>query len=346
MKKNFKKRTAFISALVLAVSCLGTTAFAFDSDYKLAETYTSVVNSTITSADQVDWYKFTVTSADLPSVCSITLQIPDSCVYNFDLRYSASSSARPSVVSNETYVGGKRQRMMSKILNDAGTYYVRVYSQNGTKSSLDDYKLSISYNNSSTHTFALTKIGTKVELPDWASCADLLGNYTFKRTFYSATTGRTYENACAFLDTEYTSEKTSDYDSTFKATPEQTAIGANYIYSGDLMTNSKFKVVNDKIYTIEELMYYLHELDEPIIFYLNYEPMDEYQFWKKYVILNSVNIANNTISYYFPSDDNFITVDYDEFIVDGIDYSGIKSTFKGTSIVNSNEARRFQQIFD
>ena len=56
----------------------------------------------------------------------------------------------------------------------------------------------------------------------------------------------------------YTTDNQSTTTSENKGTPEQTAIAADYIYSGDLLLTPKFKVENNKIYEIHELMEYIH----------------------------------------------------------------------------------------
>lgn len=349
MSKSIKRRLSFIMAFAVIISCLGSvTSFAFDNGYDYATTYSSAVTEYITSASQTDWYQFTLTADEVPTAYSITLKIPDDCVYNFDLRHLATDAdegARPTIISNETIVSAARNRRMSGVFTEAGTYFVRVYSQNGTTSSLDNYKLTISYNKNGTYGFLYDNDLPTGETTDWSICADMLGSYTFDRIIKYATNDRTYQNAYTFVSTNYDSDSQSGYGTALKATPAQTAIAADYIFSGDLMSNPKFKVETNKIYEIEELMYYLWDLSEPIIFYLENTAIP-YDAFKKYVILEEVNIGENTITYYNPSDGSETTVDYDEFLTDGFTYSGVPVTYSGTNIIDANSLRAVQPIYN
>lgn len=349
MKTNLKNKIAAILTAAITVTSFGTmNAFAFDVGYRSATEYVAKVDEYIESPTQNDWYKFTVTAEQIPTSYTITLGIPSSCVYNFDLRYQDSSSSRPIVVSNETIVSSTRKRTMRGIITEAGTYYVRIYSQNGTTSAMDSYNLSISYENknkSCTYGYDVKNYPI-AESTDWTVCADILGNYTLESQIHAISCDRNYKNAYTFISTNYDSDDESGYATAVKATPEQTAIAASYVYSGDVMRNPKFTVENDKIYTIDELMYYLWDLDQPIIFYLTSPTMPTFDLLKKYVILRDVNIGRNTITYYNPSSGNKETMDYDEFLSDGFLYSGLQVTYSGTNILNSNARRRIQAIYN
>lgn len=337
-------------ALACTVACFnGTVSFAFDNGYNSAATYTNTVSSRITSASQVDWYKFEVTADEVPTSYSVTLKVPTDCMYNFDVRFrAANSTGRPIVLDNETIVSGTRRRTGRGMLREPGTYYVRVYSQNGTVDGDENYNLTLSYEKNGTCSVSYPYSGRNIpvaESTDWSVCADMLGNYTFNRTFPSASSGRNYMNAYTFMTTNYESDNQSGYANKKKMTPQQTAIAADYIFSGDLMQNPKFKVEENKIYTIDELMYYLYVLDEPIIFYLaNAEiPANAY---KKYVILKDVNIGINEITYVNPSDGKETTIDYNEFLDEGFEYSDEMVQYTGTNIINANTPRRFQAIYN
>lgn len=345
--KKFKKAAAFISTLALAISCLSCTVFAFDNGYNHATEYTgSTLSNCITSATQTDWYKFTLASDEVPTNCTLTLTIPDNCVYNLDLRYREGSSGRPKVIANESTVSKTRRRTIRKVLTEPGTYFVRVYSQNGTKDTLDSYSLKISYgkNTSRMLTFTTTNLA-QVGLEDWAVCAQLLGNYTLTNNFPGITTTRNYKNASVFVKTNYESDNLADYSSEKKATPEQTAIAADYFYSGDLMINPRFKAETNKIYSMAELMNYVGVLNEPVIFYLEH-PQSSLKAYKKYVILKDINIGANTITYYNPSSNATETVDYDDFLTNGFEYAEEQVVYSGTNIVNTNSYEQFQAIYN
>lgn len=349
MSKSTKRKLSFVMAFALIISCFGSiTSFAFDEGHYYADTYTGAVTSYITSASQTDWYQFTLTAEEVPTAYSITLKIPSSCVYNFDLRHRATGEdedVRPMIVSNETLVTGSRNRTMHGVLTEPGTYFVRVYSQNGTTSSMDNYKLTVSYDKDGTYGFMYDNNLPTGETTDWSICADMLGQYTFDRIIKYATNNRNYQNAYTFISTNYDSDSQSGYGTALKATPAQTSIAADYIFSGDLMSKPKFKVENNKIYEIEELMYYVWDLSQPVIFYLENSAIP-YDAFKKYVILEDANIGENTITYYNPSDGSRTTVDYDEFLTDGFTYSGVPVTYSGTNIVDANNVRAVQPIYN
>lgn len=347
MRKSASRKFSFAIALALIITCFsGITSFAFINGYNNATEYTSAITSYITSTSQNDWYKFTITADEVPTAYSITLKIPDDCVYNFDLRYRATdSTSRPSIISNETIVNGSRSRKMTGVFTDVGTYFVRVYSQNGTTNSSESYRLTISYNKNSTHGFNYGTGLPSADVADWSVCADMLGNYTFDNNIKYATNNRTYQNAYTFIMSNYESDSASEYSNEDKASPEQTAIASDYIYSGDIMLNPKFKVETGKIYEIEELMYYVWGLNEPIIFYLD-NTTYQLPIFTKYVILRDVNIGNNTITYYYPNSGNTVTVDYDDFLTDGITYATVPLTYRGTNIVDANSVKAVQPIYN
>ena len=345
MSKTVKKRLSLITVFAIIITCFGNMALAFDNGYKDATEYTTSVTDYITSESQVDWYKFTLSADQVPAPYSITLVVPDDCLYNFDLRYRSGSTGRPSVLSNTTITNSARRKIMKGVFNEAGTYFVRIYSQNGTYSSANSYKLTVSHNKNGTRTFAHNKDFPQAESTDWCVCADILGNYTFEYMFQSAVTGRNYENAYAFITSDYASDSPNGFSGGVKATPEQMAIAADYIYSGDLMLNPRFKVETDKIYEIEELMNYLWGFNQPVVFYLA-PPTIAFDGLKKYVILEDVNIGRNTISYFNPSSKNEETVDYDDFLLNGFVYGGVNVLYNGTNILNSNTPSRIQIYYN
>ena len=151
--------------------------------------------------------------------------------------------------------------------------------------------------------------------------------------------------------TNYEFDDEEYYASEDRGTPEQTAAAANYIYSGDVMANPKFEVENNKIYTIEELMQFLAQYDQPVIFYLDnvdYITMlpDVAGTFKRYVILEKVNIGHNSITYYYPDTNDRVTVNYDDFLLNGIKYGNIKLTYKGTNILERNYRTALQPVYN
>lgn len=337
-----------MAIIVAIINLCSINVFAFTSGYNGATELSGNINGYITSSTQNDWYKFTVTSDQVPTAYSVTLRIPAECVYNFDLRYrEANSTSRPAVISNETIVTGSRSRVMRGVFTTPGTYFIRIYSQNGTTSNLESYRISKSFNKDATYTLSYATTLPSAETADWSICADIAGNYIFNNIITNSSTNRNYKNAYTFVVSDYTSDNQDDYTNNDKATPEETAIAADYIYAGDVLQKNKFEVENNKIYSIEELMQYVWEYSQPIIFYLDNEQYSSIlPAFKKYVILEELNIGENTITYYYPSSGNRVTVDYDDFIRDGIMYTTIPLTYKGTNIVQRNYKTEVQAIYD
>ena len=322
------------------------TSLAFVNGYKTAEEYTAQTNGYIETANQNDWYKFTLTEDEVPTTYSVSLKIPSSCVYNFDLRYrTANSNERPKIISNETHVNGSRNRRMSGVLTDPGTYYVRIFSQNGTVSTSDNYKIMISYGKNRTNSLGFIGDFPVGVSTDWCICADMMGNHLLEKNLYNFSSNRNYKNASVFIESNYESDDASEYTANKKGTPEETAIATNYIYSGDILLNPKVGVETNKIYTISELANFIWEYDDPIIFFLE-NPQINLGYYKKYIILDAINIGENTITYYYPQSGNKVTVDYNDFLLNGINVDGVELTYSGTNIVNLHSPRRPQVIYN
>lgn len=345
MRQKLKKKLSLLMALACTVACFnGTVSFAFDNGYNSAATYTNTVSSRITSASQVDWYKFEVTADEVPTSYGVTLKVPTDCMYNFDVRFrAANSTERPMVLENETIVSATKRRSVRGVLTEPGTYFVRVYSQNGSVDGDENYNLSISYGKDGTCAFTYENNLPESVFADWSVCATMLGKYTFGENIKYATNDRNYKNAYRFVTSNYTADNQTI--GLTKATPEQTAIAADYVYSGDLMVNPKFKVETNKVYSIEELMYYLWALREPIIFYLT-DSADTGNAYKKYIILKDVNIGENMISYYDPWIQDYETINYTQFKSQGILCSDVYVTYSGTNIIDSNAPRAIQAIYN
>lgn len=350
--KAIRKLTLIAAVAAISTVICGISASAFVEGYENATELTSSVTASITRDGQNDWYQFTLTADQVPTPYSLNLKIPTGCVYNFDLRYrEADSEERPTVVSNETFVTGARNRTMYGVFTQPGTYFVRVYSQDGNYSGIDTYKITKSYNKTTTYSMSYGNDMQQLEVNDWVSCADILGNFTYNKRFKKSSSGRNYKNAYAFVMTNYEFDDEEYYASEDRGTPEQTAAAANYIYSGDVMANPKFEVENNKIYTIEELMQFLAQYDQPVIFYLDnvdYITMlpDVAGTFKRYVILEKVNIGHNSITYYYPDTNDRVTVNYDDFLLNGIKYGNIKLTYKGTNILERNYRTALQPVYN
>lgn len=350
--KNLKKRISLTLIMAIAVSCFcGINAFAFVNGYNSAtELGTSAITAYLESASQNDWYKFTLTEAEVPTGCRITLRVPTNCVYNFDLRYrEASTRNRPSIISNETFVSASGQRQINKVLTAPGTYFIRVYSQNGTFSSTDSYRINKNAVKNTTYEMSFGSNLPDNSEVDWAICADLAGNYLYKRTFYSGTTSRNYSNAGAFVMTNHTSDNASDFSPEKKPTPAETADAANYIYSGDVLENPRFEAQTGNILNIEDITKYFVEYDQPVVLFLDCQ---EYlgttieSATRLYRIIEDVNIGTNTITYYNFVNHNSVTVDYDDFLIDGIITLGLNSTYRGTNIVPATYRHRVQPAYN
>ena len=346
MKKS--RKLAFVLTLALVFSCFGSiTSFALDNGYRGAMEYTGRVTDYLSSATETEWYQFTLTADDVATPYSVALKSSGSCIYSFDFWYRSGTSGLPSVVSNEVTVARNGTRTMSGVLTEPGTYFVRVYFLSGTVSTLNTYRLTIGYDKNETRDF-IYNYGSNfpsATYADWAICADGIGNYTFDTTIKDFATNRNYKNAYTFVTSNYTSDSEGGYENTVKATPEQVAIAANYVYSGSLMAKPKFKAETNKQYTIEELMYYLYELDEPMIFYAQNEIIDMPEL-KKYVLLESVNIGQDIIRYIDPYTGRSATISYSEFTENGISAGNSYYKYSGTNIVNTNMPRPVQPVYN
>ena len=347
MKKS--RKLAFVLTLALVFSCFGSiTSFAFDNGFRGATEYTGKVTDYLSSATETEWYQFTLTADDVATPYSVSLKSSGSCRYSFDLWYRSGSSGRPSVVSNEvTVTRSGDTRTMSGVLTEPGTYFVRVYFLSGTVSTLNTYRLIIKHDRDETRGF-IYDYGTSfppATYADWAVCADILGNYTFGTTIKDFATNRNYKNAGAFIISNYTSDSEGSYENTVKATPEQVATAANYVYSGGLMTKPKFKLETNKKYTVEEIMYYVYELDEPMIFYAQNEIVDMPEL-KRYIVLDSINIGQDTMRYIDPYTGMYSTISYSGFITNGIQAGSSYYVYSGTNIVNTNMPRPVQPAYN
>ena len=348
MKKS--RKLAFVLTLALVFSCFGSiTSFALDNGYRGAMEYTGRVTDYLSSATETEWYQFTLTADDVATPYSVSLKSSGSCIYSFDFWYRSGTSGLPSVVSNE--VTGTRSgdtRTMSGVLTEPGTYFVRVYFLSGTVSTLNTYRLTINHNKTSTIDFFYNST-PETEKGDWAACADLLGNYTYNSIIKDSATNRNYKNAYSFVTSNYTSDAESGYASPIRRnTFDNTVIAANYVYSGSLMTKPKFKLETNKIYSIEELMYYLYELDQPIIFCMSSAEFPNSSTFRRYVMLEGVNIGSGFIRYYDPASGGSTYLEYSEFLTDGFpcEDDGTSIKFTGTSIVNTNLPRPVQPIYN
>lgn len=350
--KNLKKRISLTLIMAIAVSCFcGINAFAFVNGYNSAtELGSSAITAYLESASQNDWYKFTLTEAEVPTGCRITLRVPTNCVYNFDLRYrEASTRNRPLIISNETFVSASGQRQMNRVLTAPGTYFIRVYSQNGTFSNTNSYRINKAALKNDSYDMSFGLNPPENSDIDWAICADFAGNYLYKQTFNSATTSRNYNNAGAFVVTNHTSDNASDFTTNTKVTPAEVADAANYIYSGDALENPRFEVQTGNVLTIVDITKYLLEYNQPVILFLDNQdypgtPLEEMS--RRYRIIESVNIGENTITYYNFLNQGSVTVDYDDFLIDGIEISSFSSTYRGTHIVPAAYRNKIQPAYN
>ena len=344
MKKPKIVASILATTVITSVFC-NMTSFAFDTSYRSATDLNSSIEEYMYDSSQVDWYKFTVTENEIPAPYTVTLVVPNNCMYNFDLRYrSLNSTERPSVFSNETYVGSNRRRRMSGVLTQAGEYFVRVYSQNGSYDQAYPYRIMKSYHKDLMYNLVMPTDGLpQSSSTDWAICADVVGTYVYNNNIKYYSSGRNYKKAYTFVNTNYTSEAESGYGTAKKATPEETAVAVNYIYSGDLMINPKFKAETNKIYEIEDLARYVWEYDEPMIFYLKNM---QYDIYKTYIILDGINIGENTLKYYDVEAGDYAFVDYDDFLLDGLIKAGLPIEYTGTNIVTSDYKRIAQPVYN
>ena len=347
MKTNLKNKIAAILTAAITVTSFGTmNAFAFVSGYKSATEYTGTVSEYIESPTQNDWYRIDVTEDELPCEFSVRLSVPANCMYNFELsRADLGTRNRPEIISNETLVASTRRRYMNKVLTETGIYYVRVYSQNGTTANLDAYELKITKKISGKKSFSYDASSGVAIAGDWSICADMLGNYMYNKTFYGNTSSRNYKNAYVFITSDMSSDSVGLYEDTYQATPEETALAADYIYSGYKMATPKFVAKTDVIWEFADMLRYVHEYDEPIIIYMAEDDTIP-RAQKKYVILKGVKIDTGEIIYYDPVRQEDVVAECESFFSQGIRSTYGYIPYTGTNIVVNDYKSDKQRVYN
>lgn len=332
--KNFvvKKLLAMTIAIVSILSCLTISSYAMDTDYQYATdvgTSFNITTDKISGADDANWYKFSITQPG--AGYSFTLRdMPSGEPYNFELYYQETSGTYPSMLRMETKLTSTLRRTMHGVLENTGTYYLRVYSMTGNYTS-ENYRLtgSVGYG---TYASMITKISSSNNL-DWAACAEMAGKYKYYREISSAKLpSRTYNMAARYIQSN--GSKDTGTPNNTKSTLEQTAKAANYIFSGTTMINPVFKTETNKVYGLTDCLKVIWGTDDTMIIRLADKEMDIERL-SHYVVLDSVSPKDKYLDFHDPwtTSSASYCVDYDDFIINGYEGDGYATRYDGNNII-------------
>lgn len=334
MKKiyNFKRMRIAAILLLTALFAGPFDVAAVNNMYTLATEITgSYVDGYITSATQENWYKFTV--SQVPAGFSVQLSsMPAGNPYSFEFRYQQTAGTRPVILNNEPKLNATATtKRVSGVLENAGTYYIRVFSLTGVYDSLDSYRLSVSTGRD-TYELTLDDLSTNVERLDWAAASEVAGKYAFKRMFYQGIINRTYVNAAKFVQTSGAEDSTSPAPTNVRRGMSDTVTAVNYIYSGDFMTVPKFAESNT-VYTTVDFLKMIWKNDRSMILYQEEIANPTSPLHAHYVVLKGANLNYDTITLYDPWDRESIEVDYVDYITNGYFQDGYETKYTGKSII-------------
>lgn len=339
--KKFINYTLMIMILMLSIVSVSAIA-AYNDGYTSATTLTSNVEVTtdkITSATTEKWYKFTCTTAD--SAVVITLKnTPSLNAYDFDLRYQADSTERPKVLKKGTEAFAEdsvNHRQMTLVLPyTTGTYYIKVYSLNGTTSNTP---YSIEYTvDLPSHTANFTRITGSTR--DWSTCAEMLAKDLYKKTVSTVLPDRDEADASVFA-------RFGSLDGTANARrqqPDKVISAAEYIYSDDYMVNSPFELQNNVILSLRQMFNMIFINNRTAILCLNerdpdsgevYDEIDYYVMLQTPRINDSMDGGQNigVLEVYDPLLGYKVNVPYHEFLLNGYSEYDYAAIYTGTNIV-------------
>lgn len=318
---KIKRIVAMAMATVLTVSAMSISAFAVveDKGYLYADTLSlsqTVTSDSLTSAKDEHWYKFTI--SDPNAAYSLSLyNAPSTGAYSYELRYQEATNSRPIIVENEPVITSAGKVNMMGVLKNAGTYYVRVYSLTGAySSSAYTFKISVGYGS---HGLTINTSSADSDY-DWAVCATMMGSTVYNRKF-GVYPSRTYMNATKFISTNGAKEKATSPVSMTRPDIDNTAVAANYIFSGDYMDQPTFEVKN-------QLLDYPDFLDliwsttekrrgNPVIIQLVDTDYPNIPGLWRYYLVRSVNVSDEYITTVNPSTGGSKTFDLETLYLGG-----------------------------
>lgn len=323
--------TAISSAAVLTFGTIS--GFAMDTGYRNAiecSLNTGNMNGTIATATDSKWYKFVVPNPNAGYGFNLK-NMPDDGMFNFEIYYQANADEAPKIYKMTNRMGSSGNRTTGGIMKDAGTYYVRVFSHTGGCAGSYTFVGNIGYG---TYAAGVTYLSSSSEL-GWADCAEMVGKFVRDKDFPGIqATDRNAQKAACFVQ----NNGATDTDHPIAINAENlsdVADAANYIYSGCYMMNPIFKVMENKAYSISEMLDIVKEQSRPMILALASKKYPTDMEENRYVVLNSVNITTGIIGVKDPSDDVAIDrkVSLSELIEDGYEYNSKKHKYTGNNII-------------
>lgn len=275
----------------------------------------TVTTDAITSVNDEKWYKFTTTSEN--EVFYVTLyDMPSANAYNVELRYQEEQNKRPIIMENKMQKSANGKLHIRKILENIGTYYIRVYSLTGEYSD-EPYTLNISSSSSGMSVSINSVNPSEGVYYDWAACAEIIGKAYYKFVYDTDLTSRDYHNAAAFV--QKNGEKDTASSATAKrGTLDDTLQAVNYIFDGDYSQNPVFKIT-DEIKTATDFRKYMwftnkYRNNMPILVRLVYGDFTDMDDFARYVIIKGYDLEYNELSVFDPdSTASGLYVDADDF---------------------------------
>lgn len=307
MKKT--KIVSYLLSAVIAFGAVNVPGYALSTGWQNATEATGrITTDAITSATDENWYKFTTTVANEFYTVGLKDE-PTVNAYGFELRYQQTAGTRPIVLENTTYTTAAGTSYMRGTLENAGTYYVRVFSRTGEYMS-DPYTLTISHGLDCSAN--ITRVDTDGQKYDWAACAEMLGKAYYNHIYGVTLTSRNYKNAARFIQSSG-SDDTASLATATRTSLANTAIAADYIFSGDYMVNPKFKVT-DTLQTPTDFRKYIWKTNRedcilPVIIQLRDNESLESDRLSRYLLLEGVSNTYNELTVIDPdvSGDQYIS---------------------------------------
>lgn len=292
---------------------------AISRDWQNAIEMDSLVKTgTLSSATPENWYKFTTTAANETCAISVYNEPFETHTYSAELRYQATADARPIILENTMWLGTRAQ--IHRVLENVGTYYVRVYSLTGEYST-DTYSLRVSHGRNGANT-SVTRVNADGQNYDWAACAEMVGKKYYKTIFGTDLTTRNYKNAARFVQSNGQDDRANSATDVRKSIAD-TALAANYIFAGDYLSDPIFAVTNE-LHTpddFEKEIWYSNKFKDPqpiIIRMADVESSSDRH--AQYLVVCGYSPANTSVNAIDPDTSSDVYIDtteltllYDEY---------------------------------
>lgn len=337
-KSNLKKKLVLAMSVVMIFGCVNVPSYAITNGWMNATELTSgttVTTDAITSATAEKWYKFTATEAN--SRCVIMLDdIPTSRAYNCELRYQETEGARPVIVENTMSESRTGKFYIKEVLENTGTYYIRVYSLTGESDS-SPYTLKLTCTTASI-TYGIAEYTGHSKL-DWAVCAEMIGKSLYKQTFDYNTTNRTHQNAARFIQSSG-SDDTAEAATNTRKNIQDVATAANYVFSGDYMATPAF-VVTEEFMTVPDFLRTLavtnkKVLQKPVVVQEKMCEGLEHVSYYQYKVVVGADVANDMVCLYEPETGDENWIDYTDWVSPEYDVDTVEEfpyAYNGKNVV-------------